>query len=310
MRSRRVTRDLRRQTTGRKRETSVGAPHRIAMLGSPDKPAAVETLDRLRRWLSPRAELVFSAISYDSSLALPHRPDLLLVLGGDGTLLAAAHGLGRQQLPILGVNLGKLGYLTEFTAEQLEHEGDFLFTHELPLTRRLLLNVEYAAGPGHAAPPIDMARISPGVNDCVILAGPPFHMIEVSIEVDGDPVSHVRGDGLIVATASGSTAHNLSAGGPILEPTAEVFILTPICPHALTYRPLVLDARRRIVLRCHQGNPGTTASIDGRYTFLLRGGDTLTITRYPSDFLLVRNPRHSGWYALRRKLKWGEGPGI
>jgi len=120
----------------------------------------------------------------------------------------------------------------------------------------------------------------------------------------------VRGDGLIVATPSGSTAHNLAAGGPILEPTGQAFILTPICPQALTYRPLVMDTRRRIVMRVLQANEGTTVAKDGRVCPRFRPDDRIVITRYAADFLLVRNPKRSEWHALRRKLRWGEGPNM
>jgi NAD+ kinase len=149
---------------------------------------------------------------------------------------------------------------------------------------------------------------TPAANDCVVLAGPPYRMIELATEADGDEVTQFRGDGLIVATASGSTAHNLSAGGPILEPTAESVLLTPICPHALTYRSLALDARRRIVIRCLRCNEGTTVVVDGRVSRPFHAGERVVISRHPADFLLVRNPRQSMWHALRRKLKWGDNP--
>jgi NAD+ kinase len=276
---------------------------RVAIVGSPDKESVAQTLARIRRWLETRAEVVFAEITYNSGRVFAVRPDLLFVLGGDGTLIAAVHDLGEQQLPIVGVNLGKLGFLAEFTVEQLEAEGDFLFAGQLPITRRVMLDVRIESAD------LNVHR-TPGVNDCVITAGPPFRMIELIVEADGDEVARIRGDGLIVATASGSTAHNLAAGGPILEPTAESFILTPICPHALTFRPLALDARRRIVIRTIQTNEGTTAVVDGRISRQLQLGDRVVISRYAADCLLVRNPRHSAWHALRQKLRWGEGPNI
>lgn len=284
-------------------ETTDTLVRRVALIGSPDKPAARKTLARAHRWLADRADVVFSDMTYDSRQALAAEPDLLVVLGGDGTLIAAVHGLRQQQVPIVGVNLGKLGYLADFTIEELESEGDFLFSGKLPITRRAMIDVclEHLDG-GHYD--------SPAVNDCVILAGPPFHMVEMIVEVDGDEVAVVRGDGLIIATASGSTAHNLAAGGPILEPTGEALILTPICPQALTYRPLVMDVRRRIAIRVTQANEGTTVAIDGRVCQPFQASDRIVITRYGADFLLVRNPKHSEWHALRRKLRWGEGPNM
>jgi NAD+ kinase len=277
------------------------ALRRVALLGSPEKAAAQETMERTRRWLAERAQVVFSERTYDSGRALASRPDLLITFGGDGTLIAAVHNLGRNQIPIVGVNLGKLGYLAEFTIEQLEQEGDFLFQGELPITRRVLIDAVLRQGGTERCRTL-------AVNDCAVFAGPPFRMIELIVEADGDEVGHIRGDGLIIATASGSTAHNLSAGGPILEPTAEAFILTPICPHALTFRPLALDARRRIDVRVVRANEGTTVSIDGHQRNRLSVGDRLSISRYAADFLLVRNPGQSVWSALRRKLMWGEHP--
>jgi NAD+ kinase len=243
--------------------------HSVAIIGSPDKPGAAETLARAGRWLAGRTAVVFSDITYDSRKAIAARPDLLIVLGGDGTLIAAVHGLRERQVPIVGVNLGKLGYLADFPIDELESEGDFLFCGDLPITRRAMMDVRVVRADVHEP-------ASPAVNDCVVFAGPPFHMIEMVVEVDGDEVAYIRGDGVIVATPSGSTAHNLAAGGPILE----------------------------------QANPGTTVATDGRIVQPLQVGDRILISRYNADFLLVRNPRHSEWHALRRKLRWGEGPNM
>lgn len=276
---------------------------RVALMGSPDKPAAPQTLERVQGWVAPQAEVVFADLTYDGTQALAAEPDLLMVLGGDGTLIAAVHSLGTRQIPIVGVNLGKLGYLADFTIEELEQEGAFLFSGQLPVTRRTMMQVTLANVDGRSF-------TSAAVNDCVIHAGPPYHMIHVRVDVDGDEVALVRGDGLIVATPSGSTAHNLAAGGPIVEPTGQALILTPICAHALAYRPLVMDAGRRVVIRMQQANPGTTMVLDGSICRPFQLSDHITITRFPADFLLVRNPRRSEWHALRRKLRWGEGPNM
>lgn len=274
---------------------------RVAIMGSPEKANATEAMTRLAGWLKSRAELVHSELSYDSTRVLASKPDALFVLGGDGTMLAAVRGLGKHQIPIVGVNLGKLGFLAEFTVEQIEREGEFLFQNGFPVTRRVMLNVKFDAREGRACETL-------AVNDCVVFAGPPFRMIEMTVEADGERVATMRGDGVIVASASGSTAHNLSAGGPILEPTAEAFVVTPICPHALTFRPLVLAANRRIELAVTRANEGTTLSIDGFTRRAFQPSDRVTITRFPADCLLVRNPRRTVWYALHRKLMWGQPP--
>lgn len=274
---------------------------RIAAIGSPEKEQVPRVLERLRTWIGERAHWVYSEVGYDSGRVLHTNPDLLFVAGGDGTLIAAVHNLREKQIPIVGINLGKLGYLAEFTIEQIERECAFLFENNLPITRRVMLDVrvEHIDGSFYH---------TPAVNDCVLTSGPPFRMINLRVEADGDEIAEIRGDGLIVASPSGSTAYNLSAGGPILEPTAESFILTPLCPHALTFRPLLLDAHRRIVVRALQANEGTTVMVDGHEGRPFGASDRLVITRYAADFLLVRNPRRSIWHALRRKLMWGENP--
>ncbi len=274
---------------------------RVAVIGSPEKETVPETMRRTCRWLERRAEVVLAEVAFASPRLLGLNPDLLFVLGGDGTLIAAAHTLGEKQIPIVGVNLGKLGFLAEFTIEQLEHNGDFLFRPDLPVTRRVMLDVRIERGDGSSDRTL-------AVNDCVVLSGPPYRMIELQVEADGDEVAEMRGDGLILATASGSTAHNLSAGGPILEPTAQAFLITPICPHALTFRPVAMDSSRRVTIRGIRVNEGTTVVVDGRVRSGLSASDRVTISRYPADFQLVRNPERSTWYALRRKLMWGASP--
>lgn len=274
---------------------------RAAILGTPDNERVVEPFERVRRWLEPRARVVFAEITLDSGRALPHEPDLLFVLGGDGSLISAIHGLGPRQRPIVGVNLGKLGYMAEFTVDELESDGEFLFKGAAPVTPRVLMQVRL----DHNG---DEPFETLAVNDAVFLAGPPFHMIELLVQADGDNIARIRGDGLIVATACGSTAHNLSAGGPIIDPRAATFAITPIAPHALTFRPLALDSDRRIEVRAVTVNEGTTLCVDGRIHRPLRAGSHVTLTRYPTNLQLVRNPGRSVWYALRKKLMWGKGP--
>lgn len=272
---------------------------RVAIIGSPEKAAAVQALESVKRWVAARAEVVFSGITFDSRAALSHKPDLLIVLGGDGTLISAAHRLDRDQLPILGVNLGKLGFLTDFTQAQLEAYGDFLFSGPLPISRRIMLSVRLERDGQHFE--------TLAVNDAVTLAGHPFRMMQITVHIESDEVARMRGDGLIVSTPTGSTAHNLSAGGPIIEPTSASIILTPICPHALTFRPLVLSSEHELMLTPVRINDGSHLVIDGRVTHPLRPKDRVVVRRYATDFLLVRNPRDTQWSAMRRKLMWGAG---
>lgn len=273
---------------------------RVAIIGSPMKPAAVEGIERARRWLNGRAELVFADLTFDSREAWKHAPELLIVLGGDGTIISAAHNLGYDQVPILGINLGKLGFLTEYTLAQLESFGDFLFQGPLPISRRLMLDVSVGKP--------DSAWRMMAVNDCVVVSGPPFRIIPLNVYVDAEEVARMRGDGLIVASPTGSTAHSLSAGGPIVEPTAPAILLTPISPHALTFRPTVLDSHHQVGIQLREPQEGVHVVIDGRFVRPIGPDDRITIRRHAAEFLLVRNPRDSAWAALRRKLMWGAGP--
>jgi len=274
---------------------------KVAIVGSPEKETARAGVERMKAWLELRARVVLAEISYSAAGAIDAGAELLFVLGGDGTLIAAVHSLGARQIPIVGINLGKIGFLAEFTVSQLEAEGDFLFQPSLPYTSRAMLSVRLE--PQHGQPFHSVA-----VNDCVVLSGPPFRMIELAAATDGEEIAQMRGDGLIIATASGSTAYNLSAGGPVLDPTAPCVLLTPICPHAVTFRPLALDARRKIEVRGVATNDGSTVMIDGHVRRPFCAGDRLVVTRYEADFKLVRNPHRSEWFALRRKLMWGQNP--
>lgn len=273
---------------------------RVAIIGSPAKPAAAAGLERARHWVAGRAELVYAGLTFDSRPAWQQGAELLIVLGGDGTIISAAHALGMDQIPILGINLGKLGFLSDFTVSQLETYGEFLFQGPLPISRRVMLDVTVKNGVAEYH--------TLAVNDCVVLAGPPFRIIHLALDVDGEEVARVRGDGLIVSTPTGSTAHNLSAGGPLVEPGAPATILTPLCPHTLTLRPMVLTADRQIGVRMLTSNEGTHAVIDGRVVHPIGATDKLLLKRYAADFLLVRNPRESPWSVLRRKLMWGAAP--
>jgi len=144
------------------------------------------------------------------------------------------------------------------------------------------------------------------VNDCVVHAGPPYRMIKLSIDVDRSPLTQFSGDGLVLATPSGSTAHNMSVGGPLVQPEVRALVLTPISPHSFTHRPFVFAGSETIEVLIRQANEGTTAVIDGQATLSLKTGDKLTICRAAAEFQLVRNPTQPKWHTLIEKLKWGK----
>lgn len=277
-------------------------PQRRAFLtGNPLKPEILEVFEELAAWIPERAELAGADLDPSVDHIAQARPDRLIVLGGDGTLLRIGGALGMQQLPLIGVNLGKLGYLAEFTVDAFKASFDRMMNDDTLISRRMMLSIRLDRGAD--APAVDRA-----VNDFVIRDGPPFRMIELALFVDGESLTEMAGDGLIIATPTGSTAQNMSAGGPILLPGTTGIVITPICPHALTYRPLVVPADAKIEVVVRRVNHGTVVAVDGQRNIPLKSGQRLVIHRSQHEFLLVRNPLSPPWNTLITKLKWGASP--
>lgn len=274
---------------------------RVYLLGNPDKPEAALALERVRSFAETRCELVGTSLGFDGSPAQKARADRLVVLGGDGTLIGVARSLGADQLPIIGVNVGKLGFLAEFSVDDLESCFDRVIAADAAISRRCLLHVTIEHEGGGRENNL-------AVNDCVIQAGPPFRLIHLDVSINGDHLTRVGGDGLVVCTPTGSTGHNLSAGGPIMQTGVEAIVLTPLCPHSLTHRPLVIEREAVIEIKLEGANDGTTAIVDGQVASPLRPGDRVVIRRFSADLLLVRHPLHAPWHNLVTKLHWGQAP--
>lgn len=226
--------------------------------------------------------------------------DRIVVVGGDGTLIGVARALAPNPVPLIGVNVGKLGFLAEFSLEDLIRDFERAVLDDGLISRRAALEVHIENG--------ELRHSSPAINDCVIQAGPPYRMIRLGVKLNGAHLSHVAGDGLIVCSPSGSTAHNLSAGGPIVQPDVDAMILTPMNAHSLTHKPIVVHRDSELEIHAIVVNEGTTAIIDGQESHPLRSDDRVIIRRYAHDFLLVRNPRHDRWHNLTTKLHWGQAP--
>ena len=230
---------------------------------------------------------------------LPGLVDLLLVLGGDGTLLSVARLVGARDVPILGVNLGALGFLTEVTLGELYSTLDTVFHGTYEVTKRILLSATVHREGGRIAEYV-------ALNDVVINKGALARMIELETHIDGQYVTTFRADGLILATPTGSTAYCLAAGGPIVYPTLRALVVAPISPHMLTFRPLVIpdSAKVRIV----QGSASESAylTLDGQVGFTLRHRDVVEVGRSDHTITLIKSPGKNYFQILRAKLKWGE----
>ncbi len=225
------------------------------------------------------------------------RIDMVSVFGGDGTLLHAARLVGSSKVPILGVNLGALGFLTEVKLEDLHAAFEKILAGEYNLENRMMLRVEVHRGSETAAHCL-------ALNDAVINKGAISRMIELEVSVNSQVVTVTRADGLIISTPTGSTAYSLSAGGPILYPTLEAFIITPICPHTLTNRPVVVPDDAIVDLKLRHGSD-VMLTVDGQVGLPLQPGDTLRICKAEPAVQLVQLSGSTFFKLLREKLKWG-----
>ena len=224
---------------------------------------------------------------------------LLLVLGGDGTLLAAARLAAPRGIPVLPINMGSLGFLTNFTLQELHPALDDTLEGRFSLSERVLISVDLV----RAGKVIDSQRV---LNEVVINKGALARMIELELGIDGDFVCRYRADGLIVATPTGSTAYSLSAGGPIVHPTVESFVITPICPHMLSDRPLVIRDSSSIEMKLSGNTESVFLTLDGQRGIPLQPADLVRSSRAKELLKLIQPPKKSYYEILRNKLKWGE----
>ncbi len=225
--------------------------------------------------------------------------DLLLVLGGDGTLLAAARVAAPRGIPLLPINMGSLGFLTSFTLEEMFPALEETLAGRSSVSERVLLRVDL----DRAGQIIDGQRV---LNEAVINKGALARMIDLELKIDGVFVCRYRADGLIVATPTGSTAYSLSAGGPIVHPSVESLIITPICPHTLTDRPLVVRDSSSVEVSLSGDAESVFLTLDGQKGIPMESGDCVRIVRAPERLKLIQPPRKSYFDILRSKLKWGE----
>jgi NAD+ kinase len=281
--------------------TGLRSSRRVYILGNPDKGSVALALTELKQFCAARCTLVGAELSLDARVALAAGAEMIVVLGGDGTLLGVARSLGTAQTPLIGVNLGRLGFLANFSVEELKTHFDQVVDDASLLETRMTLDVNVFRD--------DRLRFTGrAINDCVLQAGPPFRRIELSVFLDGQKLTDVGGDGIIVCTPTGSTAHNLSAGGPILQAGVHAIVLTPLCPHSLTHRPLVIQYDSRIEIVAKDINPGSAAIIDGQVACPLQVDDRTLITRSAVPLRLVRNPLYPNWNNLVTKFRWGQPP--
>ena len=227
--------------------------------------------------------------------------DLVISLGGDGTLLETLHRMGPSQTPIAGVNIGTLGFLTACTDEGIELLGDHLAEGKLNTVERSMLKVEMIEEGGEAHEFL-------ALNEVVLMRGETGRLVSLEAKVDGELLNHYRADGLIVATPTGSTAYSMAAGGPLIGPHAGVFVITPICPHSMSNRSLVVGEDSVIEISpAGTGSEPILFSVDGRDILRIEKESVVRVSCHEETLRLVRLPGHSFYETLRRKLRWHGG---
>ena len=230
---------------------------------------------------------------------LPGCCDLLIVLGGDGTLLSAARLAAERKVPILPVNLGGLGFLTTVSQDEIYLILKEIFAGKHRVSTRVMIEAEILRGGA-------VIRRQIALNDAVLNKGALARIMDLELRIDGDYVTTYKADGLILSTPTGSTAYSLAAGGPIVYPIVEAFIVTPICPHTLTNRPLVIPDSAQIEIDFEAGNEAVYLTLDGQIGIELVRGDHIAVRMAPEKLYLVRPAKKTYYEILRKKLKWGE----
>lgn len=263
----------------------------------PEHPQGKETLDRLSLWLSAQEKTIILLQRGDKKPPPPL--DLLIVLGGDGTFLSAARQVAGQNTPILGVNLGSLGFLTEVTLDELYSNLKRIFEDGFDEDRRQTLTSFVSRGERDYPQPTVL-------NDVTIHKGALSKLLHLEITIDRQFVSTIRADGLIISSATGSTAYSLSSGGPIVHPSVDAMVLTPISPHMLTNRPLVVRSDAKVCITLKSTEEGPVAMFDGQEFFALQANDVVQITAAEKRLRMILSPNRSYYAVLRQKLKWGE----
>jgi len=281
----------------------------IGVISRPRRANLSAVVPELLEWLEARGLRVLYDEETASALPKPSKglsrqlladqAEILLVLGGDGTLLAAARFAASRCIPVLPINMGSLGFLTSFTVDELYPALEETLAGRSSMSQRVMIQIEHLRD----ATVLDQQHV---LNDAVVNKSALARMIELELSIDGDFVCRYRADGLVLATPTGSTAYSLSAGGPIVHPSFDGMIITPICSHALTQRPIVVPADRVISIELKSEVADVYLTLDGQAGHALRTADRIEVQRSPSRVHLIRNPKLGYFGVLRQKLHWGE----
>ena len=267
----------------------------VGLVYNADKPRARHEWQRLRRWLEQRKVKVIGASKVTEAMK---NADFVVAVGGDGTVLSVARQVARWGIPVLGVNVGRLGFLAATEVGAMFRTLSRVLEGEGRIEVRTLLSVTGTAAGRKFGPTL-------ALNDCVVRSGPSGRVLQLEASIRGRPLASYAGDGLIVATPTGSTAYNLAASGPIVYPDLDALILCPVCPHSLMQRPLVLPTFEVLEVEVLKPSPDAILCIDGLVTQTLRSGDRIEVRRADQQAKLLMDPDRTYYQVLQSKLKWG-----
>lgn len=269
----------------------------VGIVFNPEKQKAVNEVESFKKWFSDRKCKVVLISSED--MKVPY-VDFAISLGGDGTMLKASRIFSESDVPILGVNLGSLGFLAETNIDEAYEFLDQILSNRYKVEKRMMLSIKLY----HKNKVLKQTAL----NDITIHSGKSGRIISVVANVNGEFLATYPGDGLIVSTPTGSTAYSLAASGPIVHPGLSLLLLTPICPHTLTQRPLILSANHTLKLTVisKSSHPEPILSIDGQLNYALSNDDYIVLTKAKKQLNLIINPKRKYFEVLRTKLKWGE----
>ncbi len=280
---------------------------RIGIFAKRNHPDAVTLALKLENWLSDQGVTVLCEEDLAGKMGVPGKPsaeippncDMLIVLGGDGTLISVARAVGSLETPILGVNLGSLGFLTEITTDELFPVLEQILAGNYQMSERLMLNVLVTRDG-------KLVEKHLVLNDVVINKGALARIIDMKVWVNDSYLTTFKADGLIISSPTGSTAYNMAAGGPIINPGSECLVITPICPHMLTNRPMIVSADSSIRVEVMFQDENVFLTADGQVGTSLQAGDIVEVQQAPNRTRLILSPEKDYFEILRAKLRWGE----
>ena len=273
---------------------------RVLVVGTLARQTVSDAVEQMRPMIARHAEPVVCDLESDE--AWPEdRVVLAVVVGGDGSILKASRRLAPAEVPCLGVNVGRLGFLAAFGVDEVDDDVASVLAGEARLVERMMLTVRIEKCDGH-----HLAETA--LNEVVFTQGASRRMIGVAVDINGETVAGYHGDGVLLATPTGSTAYNLAAGGPIIEWSLEAMVITPICPHMLTHRSIAISSDSVVKMRLVEADRESTCIIDGQIQVPLVAGDVVHVARSPHGLVIIENPQRSRFETLREKLHWSHPP--